>query len=398
MNNVYNRLSTGKIVADIHHSLISQGYDSYVCYARGPKVKEKHVLRFSWDLYAKINTLRGRLTGILYGGCLISTIRLIRFIKKIHPDVVNLHCINDSSVNIYRLLQYLSSANIKTVITLHAEFFHTGNCGHAYSCEKWKKGCFNCNQLHQLHSLFDNTQISWRRMMDAISSFGTDNLIFTSVSPWLKSRAIQNQIVGKYKHFVTLNGVDVNSFTRKPYSLKDKTEVGLSEHPVIMYVTSSFPSVAKGGNFVLQLAKRMPDMDILVLGEYDRTQQLPHNIIPMGRVLDRNRMALFYSMADITLVVSKAETFSMPVAESLCCGTPVVGFEAGGPESICLKDYCIFVPFGKMDSLEDAIRKTLQKDYNHAEIICRAHSLYSKEQMTASYIDVYQRIVGHEIS
>lgn len=398
VNNVYNRLSTGKIVADIHHSLISRGYDSYVCYARGPKVQEKHVFRFSWDFYARINTLRGRLTGVLYGGCFISTMRLIRFIKKTHPDVVNLHCINDSSVNIYRLLRFLSSASIKTVITLHAEFFYTGNCGHAYSCEKWKTGCFNCNQLHQLHSLFDNTRVSWNRMMEAISSFGTNDLVFTSVSPWLKSRAIQNPIIGKFKHFVTLNGVDVNAFTRQPYSLKDKSTIGLSNNHVIMYVTSSFPSVAKGGNFILQLAERLPNVSIIVLGEYSSTIKIPNNIIPIGRVLDRNCMAKYYSIADITIVVSKAETFSMPVAESLCCGTPVVGFKAGGPESICLKDYCVFVPYGDMDSLENAIRSTLKKDYDSTEIMHQAHNLYSKEQMAASYIGVYQEIVRNEIS
>jgi glycosyltransferase involved in cell wall biosynthesis len=39
----------------------------------------------------------------------------------------------------------------------------------------------------------------------------------------------------------------------------------------------------------------------------------------------------------------------MIVAESLCCGTPVVGFKAGGPESIAIDDYCVFVQF--LDSI-----------------------------------------------
>ena len=37
-----------------------------------------------------------------------------------------------------------------------------------------------------------------------------------------------------------------------------------------------------------------------------------------------------YSAVDLTLITSQRETFSMPVAESLCCGTPVVGFDTGG--------------------------------------------------------------------
>ena len=54
------------------------------------------------------------------------------------------------------------------------------------------------------------------------------------------------------------------------------------------------------------------------------------------QVEDQSELAAFYSLADVTLLTSEKETFSMVCAESLCCGTPVVGFQAGAPEGISL--------------------------------------------------------------
>lgn len=62
------------------------------------------------------------------------------------------------------------------------------------------------------------------------------------------------------------------------------------------------------------------------------------------------------------LLTSERETFSMVTAESLCCGTPVVGFKAGAPEQIALKEYSEFVDYGNLDKLEKAVRRWLQKE------------------------------------
>ncbi len=130
INNVYGRLSTGKIVADLHHTYQSMGIDAYVCYGRGPAVQETNIQKVCWETYAKLNKIRAMLSGVMYSGCHLSTSRLIHVIKQLNPDVVHLHCINDNFVNIYRLLEYLGRKQIPTVVTLHAEFMHTGTCGY----------------------------------------------------------------------------------------------------------------------------------------------------------------------------------------------------------------------------------------------------------------------------
>ena len=39
----------------------------------------------------------------------------------------------------------------------------------------------------------------------------------------------------------------------------------------------------------------------------------------------------------------------MVTAESLCCGTPVVGFKAGAPEQIAIKEFSEFVEYGDLN-------------------------------------------------
>ena len=173
INCVYNLGSTGKIVYDLHNELKANGIESVVCYGRGKKVKEENVYKTCGELYSKLNNLWSRITGIMYGGCLISTNKLFRIIKKEKPDIVHLHCLNGYFVNIYRLITFLKNNNYKTVLTLHAEFMYTANCGHALECDKWKTGCGKCPRLRsETKSWFiDGTAKSWKKMKRAFQGF-----------------------------------------------------------------------------------------------------------------------------------------------------------------------------------------------------------------------------------
>ena len=81
----------------------------------------------------------------------------------------------------------------------------------------------------------------------------------------------------------------------------------------------------------------------------------------------------------------------------MCCGTPIVGFRAGGPESIALKDYSEFVEFGDVDQLEKAItQKWLQfkTDDKSKEISTAAIQTYDKTYMANQYISIYGELTG----
>lgn len=85
----------------------------------------------------------------------------------------------------------------------------------------------------------------------------------------------------------------------------------------------------------------------VVAGNVTTKIEMPDNVILLGKVTNQELLAKYYSMANLTILTSQFETFSMVCAESLCSGTPVVGFKAGAPEQISIQQYSEFVEYGK---------------------------------------------------
>ena len=394
VNVVYKQGSTGKIVYDIHNELQKNGVESIVCYGRGEKTKDAHVHKVCGELYAKLNNLLTRFTGIMYGGCLFSTHKLIHIIKREKPDAVHLHCLNGYFVDIYRLVSWLNKNKVKTVLTLHAEFMHTANCGHAYDCEKWKTGCGKCPRLKQETNsfFFDRTHRSWVKMKKAFDGFSTLQVV--SVSPWLMERAKQSPILSEHRHAVVLNGLDTDVF--HPYDTSAlREELGITNEKVVFHATPYFSADInhlKGGYYILQLAEALKDSDVrvIVAGDYAERISIPENLTLLGRVSDQKKLAELYSLADVTVLASKRETFSMICAESLCCGTPVVGFEAGGPEQVALNEYSLWGKWGDVALLKNAIVKMLEATNDAKSIRTQAINRYAISLMADEYMKLYK--------
>lgn len=395
VNCVYKKGSTGKITYDIHSELLKQGIESVVCYGRGEKINEPHVYKTCGEGYSKTNHLLSEFTGVMYGGCFFSTNKLIKIIKKEKPDVVHLQCINGYFVNIYRLVSWLKKHDIKTVLTLHAEFMYTANCGYALNCDKWQTGCGHCPRLKQETKslLIDGTHKSWMKMKKAFDGFN-DNLVVTSVSPWLMERAKLSPILNGKKHEVVLNGVNTDVFHF--YDTAElRSQMGLTGVKVIFHATPSFDdniNNIKGGYYVLKLAEKMLDENVkfVVAGNHPDGLKVPSNVILLGKVSDQELLAKYYSMADVTLLTSKKETFSMVTAESLCCGTPVVGFKAGAPEQIAIPEYSSFVDFGDLESLHEEMKKCLAESFLKIDIALTSNGKYAKQTMTENYLKIYE--------
>ena len=101
-------------------------------------------------------------------------------------------------------------------------------------------------------------------------------------------------------------------------------------------------------------------------------------------------------MADATVLTSKRETFSMVCAESLCCGTPVVGFKAGAPEQIALKEYSRFVQQADVGQLVCVVENILNFPFDRVELEKEAHRTYAKSTMTEKYIELYTKLIHAE--
>ena len=400
INILFNQGSTGKIVADIHDTLINNNIESIVCYGTGQKNQNQGIYKVAYHYELSLYRIWAHVMGLQYASGYYSTHRIIEVIKKEKPDVVHLHCINGFFVHIYKLFNFLKNNDIKTVLTLHAEFMYTGSCGHAFECEKWKTGCGNCPQLWEAtySYFFDRTSVAWRKMNKAFEGF--DNLVVTAVSPWLTSRAVQSPILKNKKITTIENGIDtIKKINPKVYSHL-KAHHKITSEKVILHVTAKFTNNEndlKGGRYIYKLAEKLKDenIKILIIGSGETTFKMPDNMINVGKISDQSLLAEYYSMADLSVITSKRETFSMPSAESLACGTPVVGFLAGGPETICLKEYSEFVEYGDVEALYKSVLGWINfKDNVNTDIAKIAKEYYSKERMSNRYLNIYEKIAS----
>jgi len=404
VNCVYKKGSTGKITYDLHRGLLEAGDESVVCYGRGALVGEPDVYKTCSEWYSKLNNAWSRLTGIVYGGCFFSTRRLIRILERERPDIVHLQCINGHFVNIYRLVNWLKKNHVKTVLTLHAEFMYTGGCEHSVDCIQWSTdaGCGHprCPRCHAETKswLFDGTGTMWRRMKDAFEGFD-ENLTVVSVSPWLLERAKRAPVFKGKKQCLVQNGVDTSVFCPRSAEAcrKERSRLGIPpEKKVVFHATPFFslnPDSLKGGYYIAKLAECMPEVQFVVAGKCCREENLPGNLTLLGDVQDQNRLGRLYSMADVTVLASRRETFSMVTAESLCCGTPVVGFEAGAPEQIALPQYSEFCMHGRVELLKDAVYRMSGRSFSKQEMAREARHAYGRDIMVKAYRECYSSLV-----
>ena len=80
----------------------------------------------------------------------------------------------------------------------------------------------------------------------------------------------------------------------------------------------------------------------------------------IGYINDNQKLAVAYSAPDVVIVPSLEETFSNTTAESISCGTPVVGFKTGAIPDMAQDGVTGYtVEIGDVEGLAEGIYKTL---------------------------------------
>lgn len=393
INCVYGEGSTGRITKNIHEYLTDSKENSVViCGRRGP--------RNNADIYPMISERRGKLnklwamiSGVVYGGCLSETKKIKRIILKEKPDIVHLQCINGYFCNIFKLLEFLKKEGIPTVLTLHAEFMYTANCGHAGSCDQWKTGCQKCPVYKTtLHSLFfDRTASSWKRMHAIYKDW--DKLYVVACSDWIARRAGQSGQMAHRDIRVIHNGIDNDTtFYPRINARKDLAErYNLpSDKKIVLFVSPGF-SALKGFDLFLELVHKCendPVHFLLVGGEY---KGLEKNITSIGKVSDGNLMAELYSAADALVICSRNDNYPTVCLEANSCGTPVIGFDIGGVSETICQDMGTVVPFGDIEAMRSKLLEYVNTDLLDETVQC-ARTYHSQNRMLREYMGLYKSV------
>lgn len=387
--------STGKIVYDLYQGLTANGYGTAVCYGRGPMIEEKNIYKFGLDWETNIHAGLARITGL--NGCFspFSTERLIAFMEKFKPDIVHIHELHAYFVNIAPVITYLKEKKIKVIWTFHCEYMYTGKCGYSYDCEKWKTSCGSCPSVHDYPKsfYFDFTKRMFEKKKALLIDFD-----FTIVTPsqWLADRVKQSFLADK-PILVIHNGIDTEHvfYPRNTNALRDKYHLGAKK--VILSVAPNIMDERKGGKWILELSERaeLADYQFVLVGA-DETKQITQNVLMVKRTTSQDELAKWYSLSSCFVICSKKENFPTTCIEAFSCGTPVVGFDAGGTKETVPQPYGEFVEYGDVGALACAASIQLRRTIDRNVIAETAQGLFAKEKMCEQYIDLYKKIYIEE--
>lgn len=400
INIYFGEGSTGKILEDIHTRLERDAHESYIVYGLGTKRPSQFgkFYKTTSDFLAQQYRRIARLDGLKYNTAFFETKRLIKHIQQINPDIVHLHCLNCGYIEPYLLLRWLGKHNYKVLVTHHADVTITANCEHAFDCQLWKTGCkFNCANLKKEDSykFFTLSGLSWKQMFNAFNKI--HNLYATGVSEWMADRVKQSPFFHNRECRVIENGLDTSTFHFDPKNINIIIEdVHKTNRKVVLHVTPSLKHPLKGGKFIFELARRLDNVVFIIVGTRDeKILNIPSNVILIPHTDSKKELASYYQASDVTLLTSKKESFSMVTAESQCCGTPVVGFKAGAPETIAIQEYSEFVDYGDINTLEKTIKKWLSRRINKEDLSSQAILKFDAEIMYQKYLSFYNHILGN---
>ncbi|WP_251234664.1 glycosyltransferase [Bacteroides nordii] len=400
INANYNRSSIGRTTSELHKWLLEHGHDSYV-FTSQEDASDNHVYHIGNQCDHKIHGLISRLLGLQGYASYFATRRMIRQLHLIDPDVVHLRNLHGNYINLPLLFQYLSKNNVNTVVTNHDCWLMTGHCTHPihHICEKWYTGCHHCPAMK-----FDN--VSWL--------FDTSRKCYNDKKKWLSgieriasvgnSQWTTEQIRNSYMKNVTIvehiyNWIDDTVFYPRE-TVDIRKRLGLSDNDFIILGVCDGWAENKGLSIFGEIAQRVPRWKIVLVGGVAHGAVVPAGITMVDKTHNNDELCEYYTMADVLINPSKAETFGKVSAEALCCGTPVIVNNAtANPEIV--GPGCGFVV--EDNNLEQYVQyivhiETQGKSAYSATCIDFAHKQFNKEAIILQYVGLYNRMLNIKVN
>lgn len=395
INAVYGISSTGRTTKELDEYLLSQGIDSLAAVAESDCVKD-NVFIIGSKADRKIHALMSRVFGKQAYFSKLSTKKFIKYIKAQKPDIIHLRNLHGNYINFPDLMEYIIEKKIPVVLTLHDCWFFTGKCCHYTEgdCLRWQKECGNCPELKTWNKswFFDRSAEMLKEKRDLFSR--VNRLAVVGVSDWITNEAEKSILKNAFCVKRIYNWIDLDIFKPDNGGTVRK-DYGCESSFVVLGVSVNW-SAQKGINIFVELAKKMPEVKFLMVGNIPYGFKLPPNMISVGSVSDTKRLAQFYSAADVFLNPSVQETFGKTTAEAIASGTPVIGFNlTATPELIGNGCGAVLEPDCGIDGIVNAVNeiKNNGKGFYKEKCVEYAHRSFDKETLIEDYITLYRTLI-----
>lgn len=226
-------------------------------------------------------------------------------------------------------------------------------------------------------------------------------LYFICPSSWLFEEVVQSGICDPKRVFHVSYGINTEVF--KPVdALKYRNKLGIAPtSKVLLFVADSLNNRRKGVIYLIQALQAFnEEVTLISVGGGALQSEVLGNIkyISLGRVEDECLMAKIYSSANFFVIPSLMDNLPNTVIESLCCGTPIVGFPVGGIRDMVNDKNGILAKNISVSALEEGISIALnyESNFDRKYIADEARKKYSLNVQAEQYIQIFQKIINDQ--
>lgn len=328
---------------ELHAALLEHGVDSSMLVAKHDlgyvpnifqvntihKIKSVTSNIISQKIIGALNKQYGMYSLPLWSGS-ISRHKLVK-----NADIIYLHFIAHASfISIHEIKQLLKLG--KPVIFITRDMWPiTGGCHTFFDCEKYKDTCEDCPCLLKKTRLIDIARNQQKKKQEIFGAY--NNLWFVGISNW-NAQILKQSTIAKNMPIVTIhNCIDTAIFKVADRQVA-RQNLGLPlAKKLIGFGARKITDPRKGYNYIeraLNVVKTKSPNDFALV-TFGHTAGFKFNIpgieqFDLGMISNRDTLAAFYNSIDFYVNPTLFENFGNTAAESLSCGTPVVGFKTGG--------------------------------------------------------------------
>lgn len=217
-----------------------------------------------------------------------------------------------------------------------------------------------------------------------------NNISIVSPSHYLKQQSACSELFGNYQHQVIPNPVS-NAF-RYLDQQEARQQLGISAgQKMVLFVADNLNYQRKGLNYLQEAIEHIDDKttQFYVIGEGKIKEY--ETLKKVGRVVSEEELNKWYAAADLFVIPSTDDNLPNTVSESVCSGTPVVGFNAGGiSEMINVRVNGSLCRAFSSKSLANHIIQALEFEFDRCEISDEALSKYGYNSIIEQYKKCYK--------
>lgn len=319
-------------------------------------------------------------------------------LRQLPPsDVVNLHWVGE----FVDYTAFFGSVPQQTPVVWRLSDLNpfTGGCHYDEGCGRYAERCGICPQLGS-HNPEDLSFQIWQRKHAAFRRVPPGKLHIVALSNWIAAEARRSSLFRNFPVSVIPNGIDSSVFAPGDRQAA-RHSLGIPANArVVMFSAHSVTNRRKGFAPLVEALAGLgsrSDLVLVSLGEGNLELNIPLKHIHLGHVSDDQRIAQVYSAADLFVIPSLQENLPNTALEAMACGTPVVGFDAGGIPDLVRPNTGLLAPVGDVTALRDAIRTLLDDEPRRAMLAaeCRRVAVeeYAPELQVQRYVALYASLV-----